>query len=148
MNGYLDLVEYYQKVLEKRNEWTFRIQSTFLAVASTMLAVIVSLNSASMDNLHSKILLAISVLLDILCILFSSISIYENKVENDTTARICHNRIEQYIHSDVSFDILSLHKGRVRNKLFLACEKLSYISFFLFIGMLTIYALHKMFFQP
>lgn len=113
-----------------------------------MLAVIVSLNSASTDNLHSKILLAISVLLDILCILFSSISIYENKVENDTTARICHNRIEQYIHSDVSFDILSLHKGRVRNKLFLACEKLSYISFFLFIGMLTIYALHKMFFQP
>lgn len=31
MNGYLDLVEHYQNVLEKRNEWTFRVQSTFFS---------------------------------------------------------------------------------------------------------------------
>lgn len=147
MNGYLDLVEHYQNVLEKRNEWTFRVQSTFLAVASAMFAVIVSLNSSSTDSICSKILLAIAVLLDILCILFSSISIYENKVENDKTARICYNRIEQYIHADVSLNILSLHKGCKRCKLFLFCEKWSYISFFLFICALTIYALHKFLFM-
>lgn len=143
MNGYLDLVEHYQNVLEKRNEWTFRVQSTFLAVASAMFAVIVSLNSSSTDNTCSRILLAIAVLLDILCILFSSISIYENKVENDRVAHACYHRIERYIHEDVSLDILSLHKGGKRDKLFLFCEKWSYISFFLFICALTIYALHK-----
>lgn len=147
MNGYLDLVEHYQNVLEKRNEWTFRVQSIFLAVSSAMFAVIVSLNSFSTGNLCNKILLAIAVLLDILCILFSSISIYENKVENDKIARICHNRIEKYIHGGVSFDILSLHKGSKRGNLFLFCEKWSYISFFLFICALTIYALHKFLFM-
>jgi hypothetical protein len=143
MNGYLDLVEHYQSVLEKRNEWTFRVQSTFLAVASAMFAVIVSLNSSSTDSTCSRILLAIAVLLDILCILFSSISLYENKVENDKTAHTCYHRIEQYIHEDVSLDILSLHKGSERGSIFLFCEKWSYISFFLFICALTIYALHK-----
>lgn len=143
MNGYLDLVEHYQSVLEKRNEWTFRVQSTFLAVASAMFAVIVSLNSSSTDSTCSRILLAIAVLLDILCILFSSISLYENKVENDKAAHTCYHRIEQYIHEDVSLDILSLHKGSERGKLFLFCEKWSYISFFIFICALTIYALHK-----
>lgn len=143
MNGYLDLVEHYQNVLEKRNEWTFRVQSTFLAVASAMFAVIVSFNSSSTDNTCSRILLAIAVLLDILCILFSSISIYENKVENDRAAHACYHRIERYIHEDVSLDILSLHKGGKRDKLFLFCEKWSYISFFLFICALTIYSLHK-----
>lgn len=145
MNGYLDLVEHYQKVLEKRNEWTFKVNSTFLTVTSAMLAVIVSLSNFSSDNLYSKILLATAVLLDILCILFSSILIYENKVESDKSAHICYSRIEEYIHGDVSFDTLSLHKGRLRGKLFLACEKLSYISFLLFIIVLTTYALCKIF---
>lgn len=143
MNGYLDLVEHYLNVLEKRNEWTFRIQSTFLAVTSAMLAVIVSLNSSSTDNIHSKVLLVVAVLLGILCILFSSISLYENKVENDKSARTCYDRIEQYIHAGVSLDILSLHKCERRGKLFLFCDKWSYISFFLFICALTAYALHK-----
>ena len=133
MNGYLDLVEHYLNVLEKRNEWTFRIQSTFLAVTSAMLAVIVSLNSSSTDNIHSKVLLVVAVLLGILCILFSSISLYENKVENDKSARTCYDRIEQYIHASVSLDILSLHKCEGIGKLFLFCGKWSYISFFLFV---------------
>ncbi len=147
MLGYLELVEHYQKVISKRNEWIFRIHSTILTVTSAMFAVIVSLNNFSTDNPCSKILLAIAVSLDILCILFSSISIYENKVEADKSARICYNRIEKYIHGDVSFDVLALHKGRQRGRLFLACEKLSYISFSLFIITLTIYALHKLLFM-
>lgn len=121
----------------------FQSPKHFLAVASAMFAVIVSFNSSSTDNTCSRILLAIAVLLDISCILFSSISIYENKVENDKTAHTCYHRIEQYIHADVSLDILSLHKEGKRDKLFLFCEKWSYISFFLFICALTIYALHK-----
>lgn len=147
MLGYLNLVEHYQNVMIKRNEWTFRIHSTFLTVTSAMLAVIVSLNSFSTDNLCSKILLAIAVLLDILCILFSSTSIYENKVEADKSAHICYSRIEKYIHGGVSFDILALHKGKRRSKFFSICEKMSYISFFLFIITLTIYALHKLLFM-
>lgn len=144
MLGYLNLVEHYQQVLEKRNEWTFRVHNAFLTVSSAMFAVIVSLSSFSTGNLCSKILLAIAVSVDILCILFSSISIFENKVEYDKLAHICYNRIEKYTHEGVSFDIFSLHKGSVRGKLFLICEKASYISFFLFIIMLTAYAISKL----
>lgn len=147
MLGYLDLVEHYQNVLNKRNEWIFRIHSTILTVTSAMFAVIVSLNNFSTDNAYSKIFLSVSVLLDILCILFSSISIYENKVEADKYARTCYDRIEKYIRRGVSFDILALHKGKRRNRLFSNCEKFSYISFFLFIITLTMYALHKLLFM-
>lgn len=145
MKRYLDLVEHYQDILNKRNEWAFRIQSTILMVSSTTFAVIASLSNLSNGNSCSKFLLFLSISLNTLSILFSCISIFENKVMTDKHVHICHNNIEKYIHDELEFDPLSLHQGTSRITFFVVCERLSYISFLLFIIMLASYTIHKIF---
>lgn len=145
MKRYLDLVEHYQDILNKRNEWAFRIQSTILMVSSTTFAVIASLSNLSNGNSCSKFLLFLSISLNTLSILFSCISIFENKVMTDKHVHICHNNLEKYIHDELEFDPLSLHQGTSRITFFVVCERLSYISFLLFIIMLASYTIHKIF---
>lgn len=145
MKRYLDLVEHYQDILNKRNEWAFRIQSTILMVSSTTFAVIASLSNLSNGNSCSKFLLFLSISLNTLSILFSCISIFENKVMTDKHVHICHNNLEKYIHDELEFDPLSLHQGISRITFFVVCERLSYISFLLFIIMLASYTIHKIF---
>lgn len=145
MKRYLDLVEHYQDILNKRNEWAFRIQSTILMVSSTTFAVIASLSNLSNGNSCSKFLLFLSISLNTLSILFSCISIFENKVMTDKHVHICHNNIEKYIHDELKLDPLSLHQGTSRITFFVVCERLSYISFLLFIIMLASYTIHKIF---
>lgn len=145
MKRYLDLVEHYQDILNKRNEWAFRIQSTILMVSSTTFAVIASLSNLSNGNSCSKFLLFLSISLNTLSILFSCISIFENKVMTDKHVHICHNNIEKYIHDELELDPLSLHQGTSRITFFVVCERLSYISFLLFIVMLASYTIHKIF---
>lgn len=138
MKRYLDLVEHYQDILNKRNEWAFRIQSTILMVSSTTFAVIASLSNLSNGNSCSKFLLFLSISLNTLSILFSCISIFENKVMTDKHVHICHNNIEKYIHDELKLDPLSLHQGTSRITFFVVCERLSYISFLLFIYYVSI----------
>lgn len=145
MKRYLDLVEHYQDILNKRNEWAFRIQSTILMVSSTTFAVIASLSNLSNGNSCSKFLLFLSISLNTLSILFSCISIFENKVMTDKHVHICHNNIEKYIHDELKLDPLPLHQGTSRITFFVVCERLSYISFLLFIIMLASYTIHKIF---
>lgn len=44
MNNEEKVVSYYKETLEKKIEWTFRLQSTLLTVASATFAVLVSLS--------------------------------------------------------------------------------------------------------
>lgn len=99
----------------------------------------------SNGNSCSKFLLFLSISLNTLSILFSCISIFENKVMTDKHVHICHNNIEKYIHDELKLDPLSLHQGTSRITFFVVCERLSYISFLLFIIMLASYTIHKIF---
>lgn len=143
MERYLELVKHEQHILSAKNEWKFKIHSIMLTVSLTTLAVIISLKDFSSDNLYSRFLLSSSILLNILCILFSCISIFENKVMFDILARTCHNNIDKYIHGTLEIDPLSLHKGKPRKNVFVISEIMSYISFLMFIFALAIYAICK-----
>ena len=50
MNNEEKVVSYYKETLEKKIEWTFRLQSTLLTVASATFAVLVSLSNLSTNN--------------------------------------------------------------------------------------------------
>ena len=59
MNNEEKVVSYYKETLEKKIEWTFRLQSTLLTVASATFAVLVSLSNLSTNNACSRILLLV-----------------------------------------------------------------------------------------
>ena len=77
MNNEEKVVSYYKETLEKKIEWTFRLQSTLLTVASATFAVLVSLSNLSTNNACSRILLLVVICSNALSILFSCITIYE-----------------------------------------------------------------------
>ncbi|WP_320906215.1 hypothetical protein, partial [Bacteroides nordii] len=76
MNNEEKVVSYYKETLEKKIEWTFRLQSTLLTVTSTTFAVLVSLSNLSTNNTYSQNLLLAVVCSNALSILFSCITIY------------------------------------------------------------------------
>ena len=59
MNNEEKVVSYYKETLEKKIEWTFRLQSILLTVASATFAVLVSLSNLSTNNACSRILLLV-----------------------------------------------------------------------------------------
>lgn len=125
--------------LDERTEWVFKIQTTLLMVTSTIFAVTVSLSSPSEDSLCNKILLVTAISINALCILFSGISIYENKVLSNEAVRISRKYIEKYHHGELQSGPNVLYENISRKKIFVVCEKSSYISFLLLIFILVTY---------
>ena len=144
MNNEEKVVSYYKETLEKKIEWTFRLQSTLLTVASATFAVLVSLSNLSTNNACSRILLLVVICSNALSILFSCITIYENRAMSNVMIRNAQKRVEEYI-------LYSLYNSKMtavpRNKIFAICESISYISFLFFIISLTAYAIYKIYTQ-
>ena len=97
MNNEEKVVSYYKETLEKKIEWTFRLQSTLLTVASATFAVLVSLSNLSTNNTCSRNLLLAVVCSNALSILFSCITIYENRAMSNVMIRNAQKRVEEYI---------------------------------------------------
>ena len=97
MNNEEKVVSYYKETLEKKIEWTFRLQSTLLTVASATFAVLVSLSNLSTNNACSRILLLVVICSNALSILFSCITIYENRAMSNVMIRNAQKRVEEYI---------------------------------------------------
>lgn len=136
----------FKKSLDMRNEWIFKIQSTLLMVSSTAFAVLVSLGNTSSDNFHSRVLLAFSILLNMVCILSSSISIFENRAMSNEMSRISYNKLKEFYLRKNGIDSPFSKQYASRKAIFVIFESVSYISFLFFIVSLTIYALHKLLF--
>lgn len=117
---------------------------SLLIVSSATLAVLVSLNSSSNNNYHSRVFLAITLVANTLNILFSSISLYENKAMSSELTNIAHGNLLSHIQNP-NTDSISSKQYAPRKPLFVFCEKASYISFLLFIMGLTTYAIYKLF---
>lgn len=133
----------FKNTLDRRNEWIFKVQSTLLMVSSTTFAVLVSLGNISNGSLCSRILLASAILLNMVCILFSSISLFENRAMSNEMSRISCNKLKEYQLYTLGIDAPSSKQYASRRPIFVICEKCSYISFFLFIITLTVYAIYR-----
>ena len=127
----------YKKALEQKTEWIFKIQSTILLVSFTIFAVLVSLSNSSKDNLCSQIFLSLVILSNATCILFSSITLFENRVMSNAY-------IKEYIRYSLHEAIKPVSPILPRKRLFAICEIASYISFLFFILSLTVYAIHRL----
>lgn len=153
MNNFNDIEQRlhtdFKKSLDMRNEWIFKIQSTLLMVSSTAFAVLVSLSlgNASSDNPYNRVLLAFSFLLNTVCILSSSISLFENRAMSNEMSRISYNKLEEFQLRKNGIDVPSSKQYASRKRIFVICESISYISFLFFIISLTIYALYKLLFM-
>ena len=130
----------YKKALEQKTEWIFKIQSTILLVSFTIFAVLVSLSNSSKDNLCSQIFLSLVILSNATCILFSSITLFENRV----MIRKVQEYIKEYIRYSLHEAIKPVSPILPRKRLFAICEIASYISFLFFILSLTVYAIHRL----
>lgn len=87
MNNEEKVVSNYKETLEKKIEWSFRLQSNLLTIASATFAVLVSLSNLSTNNDCSRILLLVVVCSNALSILFSCITIIRessNEQRDDT----------------------------------------------------------------
>ena len=133
MNNEEKVVSYYKETLEKKIEWTFRLQSILLTVASATFAVLVSLSNLSTNNTCSRNLLLAVVCSNALSILFSCITIYENRVMSNVMIHNAQKQVKEYI-------LYSLYNSTI-------CESISYISFLFFIISLTAYAIYKIYTQ-
>ena len=147
MNNEEKVVSYYKETLEKKIEWTFRLQSTLLTVASATFAVLVSLSNLSTNNACSRILLLVVICSNALSILFSCITIYENRAMSNVMIRNAQKRVEEYILYSLCNSKMTVTPAVPRNKIFAICESISYISFLFFIISLTAYAIYKIYTQ-
>lgn len=145
MNNEEKVVSHYKESLEKKIEWIFRLQSTLLTVASATFAVLVSLSNLSTNNDCSRILLLVVVCSNALSILFSCITIYENRAMSNVMIRNAQKQVEEYILYSLYNSKMTATPAVPRKKFFAACESISYTSFLLFFISLTIYAIHKIF---
>ena len=96
MNNEEKVVSYYKETLEKKIEWTFRLQSILLTVASATFAVLVSLSNLSTNNTCSRNLLLAVVCSNALSILFSCITIYENRVMSNVMIHNAQKQVKEY----------------------------------------------------
>lgn len=135
----------YMRSLDERTEWVFKIQTTFLMVSSTIFVVIVSLSSPSEGIFCNKDLLVTAICVNALCILFSGISIYENRVLSNEAVRISRKYIEKYHRGELQSGPNVLYENISRRKFFVVCEKCSYISFLLFIVISVVYVITRTF---
>lgn len=147
MNNEEKVVSYYKETLEKKIEWTFRLQSTLLTVTSTTFAVLVSLSNLSTNNTCSRNLLLAVVCSNALAILFSCITIYENRVMSNVMIRNAQKQVKEYILYSLYNSKPTATPAVPRKKFFAICESISYISFLLFIISLTTYAIYKIYTQ-
>lgn len=137
------IVSNYKKTLEKKIEWTFRLQSNLLTIASATFAVLVSLSNLSTNNACSRVLLLAVVCSNALSILFSCITIYENRVMSNVMIRNAQKQVKEYILYSLYNSKMTATPAVARKKFFAVCESISYISFLLFIISLAVYAIHK-----
>lgn len=133
----------FKNSLDRKNEWIFKIQSSLLMVSATTFAVLVSLGNVSNDNLCSRALLASAILLNSVCILFSSISLFENRAMSNEMSSISYNTLKEYKLQSLGIDVPFSKQYVSRKPIFAFCEKASYFSFLLFILSLTVYAIHR-----
>lgn len=147
MNNEEKVVSYYKETLEKKIEWTFRLQSTLLTVTSTTFAVLVSLSNLSTNNTYSRNLLLAVVCSNALSILFSCITIYENRVMSNVMIRNAQKQVKEYILYSLYNSKMTATPAVPRKKFFAICGSISYISFLLFIISLTTYAIYKIYTQ-
>jgi hypothetical protein len=80
-----------------------------------------------------------------LSILFSCITIYENRAMSNVMIRNAQKQVEEYILYSLYNSKMTATPAVPRKKFFAACESISYTSFLLFFINLTIYAIHKIF---
>ena len=119
------------------------IQSTILMVSSTIFAVMVSFANVSNGSLCNRVLLASAILLNSVCILFASISLFENRAMSNALSRISYNKIVEYRMGILGIDSSSSKQYVERKPIFAFCEKASYVSFLLFVLALTACAIYK-----
>ena len=94
----------FKNSLDMKAQWIFKIQSTILMVSSTIFAVMVSFANVSNGSLCNRVLLASAILLNSVCILFASISLFENRAMSNALSRISYNKIVEYrINTSVNF---------------------------------------------
>lgn len=101
MSSERNLIRLYMRSLDERTEWVFKIQTTLLMVASTTFAVIISLSSPSEDSLCNKLLLVTAICVNALCILFSGISLYENRVLSNQAVRTYREYLRKYHNGEL-----------------------------------------------
>ena len=82
-----------------------------------------------------------------LSILFSCITIYENRAMSNVMIRNAQKRVEEYILYSLYNSKMTVTPAVPRNKIFAICESISYISFLFFIISLTAYAIYKIYTQ-
>ena len=129
MNNEEKVVSNYKETLEKKIEWTFRLQSNLLTIASATFTVLVSLSNLSTNNDCSRILLLVVVCSNALSILFSCITIYENRAMSNVMIRNAQKQVEEYILYSLYNSKMTATPAVPRKKFFVACESISYISF-------------------
>ena len=147
MNNEEKVVSYYKETLEKKIEWTFRLQSILLTVASTTFAALVSLSNLSTNNTGSRNLLLAVVCSNALSILFSCITIYENRVMSNVMIHNAQKQVKEYILYSLYNSKMTATPAVPRKIFFAICESISYISFLFFIISLTAYAIYKIYTQ-
>ena len=147
MNNEEKVVSYYKETLEKKIEWTFRLQSILLTVASATFAVLVSLSNLSTNNTCSRNLLLAVVCSNSLSILFSRITIYENRVMSNVMIHNAQKQVKEYILYSLYNSKMTATPAVPRKIFFAICESISYISFLFFIISLTAYAIYKIYTQ-
>ena len=128
----------FKNSLDMKAQWIFKIQSTILMVSSTIFAVMVSLANVSNGSLCNRVILASAILLNSVCILFASISLFENRAMSNALSRISYNKM-----GILGIDSSSSKQYVERKPIFAFCEKASYVSFLLFVLALTACAIYK-----
>ena len=106
--------------------------------------VVDNLSNSSKDNLCSQIFLSLVILSNATCILFSSITLFENRVMSNAMIRKVQEYIKEYIRYSLHEAIKPVSPILPRKRLFAICEIASYISFLFFILSLTVYAIHRL----
>ena len=136
-----NLIRLYMRSLDEQTEWVFKIQTTLLMVASTTFAVIISLSSPSEDSLCNKVLLVTAICVNALCILFSGISLCENRVLSNQAVRTYQEYLRKYHNGELPHGQAYVYES----KIFVFCEGCSYVSFLLFIIVLVAYTIVRSF---
>ena len=136
-----NLIRLYMRSLDEQTEWVFKIQTTLLMVASTTFAVIISLSSPSEDSLCNKVLLVTAICVNALCILFSGISLCENRVLSNQAVRTYQEYLRKYHNGELPHGQAYVYESIPKRKIFVFCEGCSYVSFLLFIIVLVAYTI-------
>ena len=127
MSSERNLIRLYMRSLDERTEWVFKIQTTLLMVASTTFAVIISLSSPSEDSLCNKLLLVTAICVNALCILFSGISLYENRVLSNQAVRTYREYLRKYHNGELPHGQAYVYESIPKRKIFVFCLQL-YLS--------------------